>query len=117
MSVFSSCLVRMLCSWMSPLMQVMFLVRGLSGLVLLRLHLLMVIVLVVVLFLVGVWSLVGGALLFRRVRLGGHKVRKARGNAADAHDAAGVFLHRDSSFAPLLDIGVGLVLFCVCLMP
>ena len=43
----------------------------------------------------------GGA-LFRVVRLGGHKVRKARGNASDAHDAADVFLYRDSSTAPLL---------------
>ena len=41
---------------------------------------------------------------FRVVRLGGHKVRKARGNAADAHDAADVFLYRDSSIAPLLDM-------------
>ena len=45
----------------------------------------------------------GGA-LFRVVRLGGHKVRKARGNASDVHDAAGVFLYRDSSLAPLLDM-------------
>ena len=35
---------------------------------------------------------------------GGHKVRKARGNAAEALDAADVFLYRDSSIAPLLDI-------------
>ena len=42
--------------------------------------------------------------LFRIVRLGRHKVRKARGNAADAHDAADVFLYRDSSIAPLLDM-------------
>ena len=41
---------------------------------------------------------------FRVVRLGGHKVRKARGNAADAQDAADVFLYRDSSIAPLLDM-------------
>ena len=38
------------------------------------------------------------------VRLGGHKVRKARGNAADAQDAAEIILHRDSSIAPLLDM-------------
>ena len=43
-------------------------------------------------------------LLLGVVRLGGHKVRKARGNAADAHDAADVFLYRDSSIAPLLDM-------------
>ena len=42
--------------------------------------------------------------LFRVVRLGGHRVRKARGNAADARDAADVFLYRDSSIAPLLDM-------------
>ena len=41
---------------------------------------------------------------FRAVRLGGHKVRKARGYAADAHDAADVFLYRDSSIAALLDM-------------
>ena len=45
----------------------------------------------------------GGA-SFRVVRLGGHQVRKARGNIADAHDAADVFLYRDSSIAPLLDM-------------
>ena len=37
------------------------------------------------------------------VRLGGHKVKKARGNAADALDAANVILYRDSSSAPLLE--------------
>ena len=42
--------------------------------------------------------------LFRVVRIGGHQVRKARGNIADAHDAAHVFLCRDSSVAPLLDM-------------
>ena len=31
-------------------------------------------------------------------------MKKARGNAADALDAADVFLHRDSSVAPLLDM-------------
>ena len=45
-----------------------------------------------------------GSALFRVVRLGGHKVRKARGNASDVHDAAGVFLYRDSSLAPVLDM-------------
>ena len=45
-----------------------------------------------------------GSALFRVVRLGGHMVRKARGNAADDHDAADVFLYRDSSVAPLLDV-------------
>ena len=44
-----------------------------------------------------------GKASFRLVRLGGHKVRKVRGNAADMHDAAGIFLYRDSSIAPLLD--------------
>ena len=45
-----------------------------------------------------------GRASFRVVKLGGHKVRKARGYAADAHDAADVFLYRDSSIAPLLDL-------------
>ena len=49
-----------------------------------------------------------GMARFRRVRLGGHKVRKVRCNAVDVHDAADVFLYRDSSISPLLDIGVGL---------
>ena len=34
-------------------------------------------------------------------------MRKARGNAGDAHDAADVFLYRDSSIAPLLDMRRG----------
>ena len=42
--------------------------------------------------------------LFRVVRLGGHQVRKARGHVSDANDDAGVFLYRDSSIAPLLDM-------------
>ena len=104
MNAFSSCLGRMLCGWMSLLMQVMSLVHGLCGLLLLRLRLLMLI------------SSVGGLIpsrgsvlgrvnaLFRVVRLGGHKVRNARGNAVDARDAADVFLYRDSSTAPLLDM-------------
>ena len=45
-----------------------------------------------------------GIASFRLVRLGGHQIRKARGNAADALDAADVFLYRDSSVAPLLDM-------------
>ena len=45
-----------------------------------------------------------GKARFRLVRLGGHKVRKVRGDAADVHDAADVFLYRDSSIAPLLDM-------------
>ena len=45
-----------------------------------------------------------GAALFRRVQLGGHWVRRARANAADALDAADVFLYRDFSIAPLLDM-------------
>ena len=42
--------------------------------------------------------------LFRVVRLSGHRVRKARGNAADAHDAADVSMCEDSAIAPLLDM-------------
>ena len=45
-----------------------------------------------------------GRASFRTVKLGGHKVRKDRGYAADAHDAADVFLYRDSSIASLLDL-------------
>ena len=45
-----------------------------------------------------------GMARFRLVRLGEHEVRKVRGNAADVHDAADVFLYRDSSIAPLLDV-------------
>ena len=45
-----------------------------------------------------------GNALFRVVSLSRHKVRKARGNAADAHDAADVFLYLDSSIAQLLDM-------------
>ena len=42
--------------------------------------------------------------MFRVVRLGGHQLRKARGNATAALDAADFFLYRDSSIAPLLDM-------------
>ena len=42
--------------------------------------------------------------MFRFVRLGGHQVRKARDNIADVHDAADIFLYRDASIAPLLDM-------------
>ena len=45
-----------------------------------------------------------GSVLFRVVKLSGHQVRKARGNIADAVDAADVFLYRYSSLAPLLDM-------------
>ena len=45
-----------------------------------------------------------GSALFRVVRLGGHQVRKARANIADALDAADVFLYPDSSIASLLDM-------------
>ena len=45
-----------------------------------------------------------GLARFRRVRLGGYKVRKVRCIAVDVHDAADVFLYRDSSIAPLLDM-------------
>ena len=69
-----------------------FLGLGLSGLVLLRLLLQMPIVFLVVLPLVMVWFLGVVWLVFRRVRLGGHKVRKVRCNAVDVHDAADVFV-------------------------
>ena len=45
-----------------------------------------------------------GTALFRWVQLGGPWVRRARANAADALDAADVFLYRDLSVAPLLDM-------------
>ena len=45
-----------------------------------------------------------GAALFRRVQLGGPWVRRATANAAGALDAADIFLYRDLSIAPLLDM-------------
>ena len=55
---------------------------------------------------VPTWGLVirRGSALFRIVRLGGHKVKKVRDNVSDVVDGAGVFLYRDSSIAPLLDM-------------
>ena len=40
---------------------------------------------------------------FRVARLGGSKVRKARSNVADVHEAGDVFMNRDSSTAPSLE--------------
>ena len=103
MSVFKICLGRMPCSWMSPLMPVMFLVLGFFGSHAAETAL-------------DAYQFSGGPILgtglvlgrrgalFRVVRLGCHQVRKARGHAADAHDAGDVFLYRDSSIAPLLDM-------------
>ena len=76
-------------------MLVMSLRPGLFGLVLLRLR---------GLVLSRGLVLGRGKALFKLVRLGGHQVRKVRGNAADVHDAADVFLYRDSSIALLLDM-------------
>ena len=45
-----------------------------------------------------------GVARFRQVRLGGCRVRKVRRNAVDVHDAADVFLYRDASIAPVLDM-------------
>ena len=45
-----------------------------------------------------------GAAVLRLVQLGGPRVRRARANAADALDAADIFLCRDFSLAPLLDM-------------
>ena len=45
-----------------------------------------------------------GTARMRVVRQGGLKVRKARNNAADAHEGGDVFMYRDSSAAPLLDL-------------
>ena len=44
------------------------------------------------------------AALFRMVQFGGPRVRRARADAADALDAADIFLYRDFSLAPLLDM-------------
>ena len=82
----------------------MFLVLGLSGLVLLRLHLLMHFGLVEVLSPLEGWFLDRGGALFKVVRFWRRTVRKARRNAADGHDAADVFSYRDSSIDPLLDM-------------
>ena len=46
----------------------------------------------------------GGTARIRVVRLGGPKVRKAQQSAADAHEGGDVFMYRDSSAAPLLDL-------------
>ena len=45
-----------------------------------------------------------GSALLRSVQLGSPRVRRARSNVADAVDVADVFLYRDSSLAPLLDM-------------
>ena len=52
------------------------------------------------------WGLIvgRGAASFRRVQLGGQWIRRARANVADALDAADIFLYRDFSIAPLLDV-------------
>ena len=42
-----------------------------------------------------------GTAQIRVVRLGGSEVRKARKNAADAHEGGDVFMYRDSSVARL----------------
>ena len=38
------------------------------------------------------------------VKLGGPEVRMARSSVADVHEGAAVFMYRDSSMAPLLDL-------------
>ena len=52
------------------------------------------------------WGLVlgRGAAKFRVVRSGGLGVRKVRGNAVDPVDGRDVYMYRDSSVAPLLDL-------------
>ena len=45
-----------------------------------------------------------GSAVLRRVQLGGPRIRRARADVADVHDAADVFLYCDSSVAPLLDM-------------
>ena len=76
---------------------------GLSGLGLLSLRLLMRLG-SVVLFLLGVVVLGRGSALLSIVQLGGPWVRRARANVADALDAADIFIYRDFSLAPLLDM-------------
>ena len=46
----------------------------------------------------------GVVLRFVLSGFGEHPVRKARGNVADVHDAADVFLYRDASIAPVLEM-------------
>ena len=104
MSVLSLCLVGMPPCLMSPLVWMMFLWLGLFGLVLLSLRSLMRLGSVVVHFLLGAWFLAGVVLCLRIVQLGGPRVRRARANVADALGAADVFLYRDLSVAPLLDM-------------
>ena len=100
----SLCLVRMPLCLMNLLVGIMFLWLGLFGLGLLSLRLLMRLGSVVVLFLLRGWFLRRGGALLRMVQLAGPWVRRARANAADALDAADIFLCRDSSLAPLLDM-------------
>ena len=45
-----------------------------------------------------------GCVRWRAVTLGDPRIRRARGHAGDAVDAGDVFLYRDSSTAPLLDL-------------
>ena len=70
---------------------------------------------------VPTWGLVLGrsSALLRVVWLCGPLVKRARSNAADAVVAADVFLYRDSSLAPLLDMRrwVGFKLSWTFLMP
>ena len=104
MSVFSLCLVRMLCSWMS-----LFDAGDVSRAWLVWSGAAEVALADACRFSGGpvtTWGPVlgRGSALFRVVRLGGHMVKRARRNAADADDAADVFLYRDFSVAPLLDM-------------
>ena len=45
-----------------------------------------------------------GSAVLRVVQLGGPRVRRARADAADALDAADIFIYRDFYLAPLLDM-------------
>ena len=45
-----------------------------------------------------------GSAMLRIVQLGGPRVRRARAHTADALDATDIFLYRDFSLAPLLDM-------------
>ena len=80
------------------------LVLGWVGRGLLRPPLLMLVGLLETLFLSGAFFWVVVVPGFERLGQGGPKVRKTRSNAADVHEAGDVFMYRDSSVAPFLDL-------------
>ena len=105
MIVCSSCLGKMRFCWMSLCGMMMFLVLGLSGLVLLRLLLLTLSSLLGVLSRLGPWFLGGVVPCLGLSDLVGVRFGRLVVMLLIAHDAADVFLYRDSSIALLLDMG------------